>query len=131
VWQKSLRNKYIYDEHNCQVFARLLVELIGDPDTKARFPQFFDIWLKRAGITRDVSFVTAAVGGSLLAAASVGSVALDPSGTTAFAGVALSTSMVVRSGTALMSARYLKEKDIERGQNEIRKILEVEGMRLG
>ena len=131
VWQKSLRNKYIYDEHNCQVFARLLVELIGDPETKVRFPQFFDVWLKRSGIIRDVSFMTAAVGGSLLAAASVGSVAIDPSGTTALAGVALSTSMVVRSSTALMSARYLKEKDIEKGQSEIKKILELEGIRLG
>ena len=120
----------MYDEHNCQVFVRLLVELIGDPATKADFPQFFDVWRKRAGIARDVSFLTFAVGASALAASAVATT-VDPTMTTAAAGVALSATMIVNSGTALITQRYLKEKDIEKGQVEIRKELEAEGIRLG
>lgn len=129
VWGKSLHYKYVYDEHNCQVFARLLVELIGDPATKAKFPQFFDIWLKNAGITRDLSLMTIAVGGSALAA-TIAVAAVDPTLATATAGVALSTSMVIRSGTALLTTRHFKVKDIEKGQKEIRKELELENILL-
>lgn len=121
--------KYKFDVHNCQVFARLLVELIGDPATKADFPQFFDTWLKITGITRDVSLMTVAAGGATLAGAVV-SVAVDPTMVTAAAGLGLGSSMIFSAGTALITHRYLREKDVEKGQKEIRKELELEGIRL-
>ncbi|KAH8885992.1 hypothetical protein GQ53DRAFT_809864 [Thozetella sp. PMI_491] len=124
VWQKSLQGKYIYDEQNCQVFIRLLVELIGDPATRANFPQFFDSWSKAAGISRDVSFLSIAMGASALAATLVAA-SVDVTGTAA-AGAALSTSMVIRSSTALLTSRYVKKKLIEKGQEEIRANLNLD-----
>jgi hexokinase len=109
----------VFDEHNCQVFVRLVVELIRDPKTKADLPQFFDIWFQRGGITRDVSFMTIGLGGTALAVCVV-SIAMDPTLTTAATGVAVSTSMVVGTSTALLTNRYLKEKHIEKGQKEIK-----------
>jgi hypothetical protein len=124
VWDTSLQNTYAYDEQNCQVFIRLLVEHIGDPATKATFPQFFDKWVKGAGISRDVSFLTIAVGASAMAA-TLAAAPMDPTGV-AFAGVAMSTSMVVRSSVALLTDRYVKEKRIEKGQKELREKLQLD-----
>jgi hypothetical protein len=129
VWDKSLQKKYVYDEHNCQVFIRLLIELIADSDTKKNFPQFFDKWVKVAGISRDVSAWTIAAGGSAMAA-SLAFAPVDVTGTAA-AGFAMSASLVLRSSTALLNDRHRKEKMIEKGQNEIRENLRLRGIMLG
>jgi hypothetical protein len=126
VWETSLQSKYVYDEQNCQVFIRLLVELIGDPATKADFPHFFDKWMKTAGVSFNVSALSLAVSVSA-AAAMLAAVPVDPTGTAA-AGVALSTSMVVRSSVALLTDRYQKEKRIKQGQEELREKLKLEGI---
>jgi hypothetical protein len=125
VWDTSLRYKYTYDGQNCQVFIRLLVDLIGDLETQTTFPQFFDTWVKTAGISRDVSFLSIAVGGTAPAATLVAS-SVDVTGT-ALAGVALSSQMVVRSSTSLLTDRYVKKKLIEKGQKELREKLKLDG----
>ncbi|KAF1922231.1 uncharacterized protein M421DRAFT_96869 [Didymella exigua CBS 183.55] len=71
VWELSLRKKYVYDEYNCQVFIRLLVEIIGDYNARANFPAFLDKWVKGAQNTRDGGSFAFAAGATLIAAGPV------------------------------------------------------------
>ncbi|KAH7311206.1 hypothetical protein B0I35DRAFT_514056 [Stachybotrys elegans] len=120
VWQKSLRGKYVVDENNCQVFVRLLIELIGDPTTKVNFPSYFDKWVKTAGISRDAAVLLFAAGASTIAAtASLAATPVDPTGTAA-AGFAISTMNVLRTTSSLILDRRSKEKFIEKSQKELR-----------
>ncbi|KAG8159509.1 hypothetical protein KVR01_010146 [Diaporthe batatas] len=119
VWERSLKKKYAYDDRNCQVFIRLLVELIGSPGARAEFPAFLDRWVKGAGNTRDGSFFAVAAAASTFAALGVGSLALDPTGITA-AGFMLAVQTTLRSSTWLLTERHLKGEAIKDGQQEIR-----------
>lgn len=119
VWERSLKKKYAYDDRNCQVFIRLLVELIGSPGARAEFPAFLDKWVKGAGNTRDGSFFAVAAGATTFAALGVGSLVLDPTGVTA-AGFMLAAQTTLRSSTWLLTERHLKGEAIKDGQKEIR-----------
>lgn len=77
------------------------IDCCVDPGTKARFPGFFDKWVKGAGISQDVSFFAVAAGGTMMAATLTAS-AVDFTGIAA-AGFALSTQMVLRSSAALLT----------------------------
>ncbi|KAG9257512.1 uncharacterized protein F5Z01DRAFT_646122 [Emericellopsis atlantica] len=123
IWVRALQQKYVYDENNCQVFLRLLVDLIGDHATRAAFPAFLDQFVKWAGIGRDAAFYTFAAGASVFAAAVSLTVApVDTSGTAAVA-FAASTQMVLQNSTALLKLRHGKEKFIKKAQEDIRKEL--------
>jgi hypothetical protein len=63
-------------------------------------------------------------------AMSIVSTAMDPTLTTAAAGVAVSTLMVVGTSIVLLTNRYLKEKHIEKGQKEIKKELKLKSILL-
>jgi hypothetical protein len=43
-----MKKKYAFDADNCQVFIRLLVELVGDKEAQVNMPHFFDEWVKNA-----------------------------------------------------------------------------------
>lgn len=118
----------MYDENNCQVFVRLLVDLIGDKQTQAQFPASFDIWSKRMGITRDSTVLIATAGiATVAAAASLVATPVDVTGTAA-AGFAVSASMVLRSTTALFNDRASKEMFIKKAQAELREELTRQGI---
>ena len=120
IWGTSLQSKYVADENNCQVFIRLLVELIGDAETKVKFPASFDKWVKGAGISRDATALIFTAGAATVAAgATLVAAPVDPTGTAA-AGFALSATTVLRSSTQLMTDRYTKEKFIKKAQQELR-----------
>ncbi len=121
VWEKTLKGKYAVDENNCQAFVRLLVELIGDPEAKVKLPQFFDEWVRNAGITRDVSILGVASGVALMGVGVV--TAVGDGGTTAAAGFAVASSTVFNSSAFLFNMRDGKAKHIEKSQKEIRKEL--------
>ncbi|KAF2469612.1 uncharacterized protein BDR25DRAFT_304344 [Lindgomyces ingoldianus] len=123
VWKKTLKEKYVYDENNCQAFVRLLVELIGDPDAKAKLPHFFDKWVKNAGITRDISILGIATGATLIGVGLV--TAPVDFGSTAAAGFGLAGSMVFSSSAALFNIRDGKAKHIQKAQKEIREELRL------
>lgn len=125
VWDRSLKKKYAYDEYNCQVFVRLLVELIGDQTAKAEFPAFLDKWVKGAGNTRDGGFFAFAAGASLLAAGLTTAVA--DGGATAAAGFALAAQTTLRSTAWLLTERDNRAKKIKEGQKEIRKEMRSRG----
>ncbi|KAI4862304.1 hypothetical protein F4820DRAFT_430997 [Hypoxylon rubiginosum] len=128
VWRRPLQGKYVYDENNCQVFVRLLVDLIGDKQTQAQFPASFDIWSKRMGITRDSTVLIATAGiATVAAAASLVATPVDVTGTAA-AGFAVSASMVLRSTTALFNDRASKEMFIKKAQAELREELTRQGI---
>jgi hypothetical protein len=113
----------VYDENNCQVFLRLLVDLIGDHSTRADFPAYFDKFVKWAGVGRDVAFYTFAAGASVFAAGVSLTVApVDTSGTAALA-FAASTTSVLHNSTALLNLRHSKEKFIKKAQEAIREEL--------
>ncbi|KAM0446232.1 hypothetical protein ACHAQK_001149 [Fusarium lateritium] len=123
IWQTSLPEKYVYDENNCQVFIRLLVELVGDADVKARFPTFFSEEVKKAGIARDSTFLIATAGMATVAAGtSLMFAPVDPSGASA-AGFFIAASTALRSTTALWTARINKEEFIKKAQAELRQRL--------
>lgn len=121
VWDKPLQSKYVHDENNCQVFIRLLVDLIGSKQTQAEFPGTFDKYVKRAGGTRDFVFLFGATAATLAAAT------VDPSGVAA-AGFFMGAAQVVRSSTALWTDRYAKEKFIRKAQEELREELKRAGV---
>lgn len=126
VWQTSLQSKYVADENNCQVFIRLLVELVGDADTKVKFPASFDKWVKGAGISRDATVLVFTAGAATVAAgASLIAAPVDPSGAAA-AGFAVSASTVLRTSTQLMTDRYTKEKFIQKAREGLRAQLVAE-----
>ncbi|KAI1213538.1 uncharacterized protein F4807DRAFT_269963 [Annulohypoxylon truncatum] len=128
VWEKPLQSKYVYDENNCQVFIRLLVDLIGNKQTQAEFPGFFDQYVKRAGTTRDSVFLLGTAAAATVAATVTFMAApVDPTGTAA-AGFALSAGMVLRSSTALWSDRIIKDKYIKEAQEELREELRRNGI---
>ncbi|KAK7416200.1 hypothetical protein QQX98_005397 [Neonectria punicea] len=128
VWQGPLQAKYVYDENNCQVFVRLLVDLIGNNDTKASFPSFFDKLVKGAGVTRD-SFVLAAAAGMITVAAGASLVAAPvDGGATAAAGFALASSMTLRSTTTLLNDRHSKGEFVRKAQEELKEELRREGI---
>jgi hypothetical protein len=118
VWERTLEKKYITDENNCQVFIRMLVELIGDQETQVRFPQSFDIWVKRAGISRDVSALTMVAGGVVMATTAA-TATMDPT-PASMAGLAISTNLVAGSVTALSYYRYRRDKFVKDAQAELR-----------
>ncbi|KAI2617142.1 hypothetical protein GGR54DRAFT_215253 [Hypoxylon sp. NC1633] len=128
VWTRSLKAKYVYDENNCQVFVRLLVELIGDPKTQAEFPASFDLWSKRAGLVRDSTTLIATAGMATVAAAA--SLAVTPGDFTgtAAAGFAISANVALRSSAALWGDRISKEKFIKKTQEELRAELRRDGV---
>ncbi|KPM40829.1 hypothetical protein AK830_g5692 [Neonectria ditissima] len=128
VWQRSLQGKYVYDENNCQVFIRLLVDLIGNNETRARFPASFDIWVKRAGMTRD-STALAATAGMITVAAGVSLLAAPvDGGATAAAGFGLAATTALRSTTALFTDRHSKGEFIRKAQEELREKLRRDGI---
>lgn len=61
VWEHSLSGAYQLNNSNCQVFVRRLVDLIGDKDTKVRFPAAFDRVLDRGKSTILVTTIVASV----------------------------------------------------------------------
>lgn len=126
VWELSLKKKYAFDDRNCQVFIRLLVELIGSPHAKVEFPAFLDRWVKAAGNTRDGSIFAGAAGMVVIAAISVGSLAVDPTGITA-AGLAMAAQLTLRSSAWLLTDRDLKGKAIDKGQKQIREEMKRRG----
>ncbi|KAK7433060.1 hypothetical protein QQZ08_000533 [Neonectria magnoliae] len=128
VWQGPLQAKYVYDENNCQVFIRLLVDLIGNNDTKANFPAFFDKLVKGVGVTRD-SFVLAAAAGMITVAAGASLVAAPvDGGATAAAGFALASSMTLRSTSTLLNDRHSKGEFVRKAQEELKEELRREGI---
>lgn len=131
MWERSLNKKYAYDEHNCQVFLRLLVELIADSETKASFPIFLDKVAKALGNTRDGSFFAFAAGASLFAAGlcTLAVTPVDPTGTAAAAtaGFAIAAQTTLRSSTWLLTDRNLRGKKIKEGQKEIREVMKQRG----
>ncbi|KAI2620765.1 hypothetical protein GGS26DRAFT_307644 [Hypomontagnella submonticulosa] len=128
IWRRPLQGKYVYDENNCQVFVRLLVDLIGDKQTQIQFPASFDIWSKRMGIARDSTTLIVTAGmATVAAAATLVATPVDPSGTAA-AGFAASASMALRSTTALWNDRANKEKFIKKEQAELRQELARQGV---
>ncbi|KAG5664903.1 hypothetical protein KAF25_008637 [Fusarium avenaceum] len=123
IWQTSLQEKYVYDENNCQVFIRLLVDLVGDADVKAKFPTFFSEEVKKAGIARDSTFLIATAGMATVAAGtSLMFAPVDPSGASA-AGFFIAASTALRSTTSLWTARINKEEFIKKAQTELRQRL--------
>ncbi|RGP61342.1 hypothetical protein FLONG3_10576 [Fusarium longipes] len=92
IWDGPLRNTYAYDRTNCQVFVRLLVDLVGDSTVKFHFPAFFDKRVKEAGMARDLTYfaLSGAVIGANSAIATVCFCAapLDLSGMLSVCGVA-------------------------------------------
>ncbi|KAM0351842.1 hypothetical protein ACHAPU_002355 [Fusarium lateritium] len=123
IWQTSLQEKYVYDENNCQVFIRLLVELVGNAEVKAKFPTFFSEEVKKAGIARDSTALIATAGMATVAAGtSLMFAPVDPSGASA-AGFFIAASTALRSTTALWSARINKEEFIKSAQAELRQRL--------
>ncbi|KAF3050170.1 hypothetical protein E8E11_002966 [Didymella keratinophila] len=125
VWERSLKKKYAYDEYNCQVFVRLLLELIGDQNTKAAFPAFLDKWIKAAGNSRDGGFFTFAAGASMMAAG-LAFMGTD-GGATSAAGFALAAQTTLRSTAWLLTERDNRGKKIKEGQKEIRKEMQSRG----
>ena len=125
VWDRSLNKRYAYDKYNCQVFIRLLVELIGDQNTKDNFPHFLDQWLKAAGNTRDGSFFAFAAGATMIAA-TVAVLGTD-GGAFAAAGFAIAANTTLRSSAWLLTERAGRSKKIKEGQEEIRKIMQSRG----
>lgn len=117
----------MYDENNCQVFIRLLVDLIGNKDTRASFPSFFDIWVKKAGITRDSAALAATAGMVTMAAGLSLSVAPVDGGATAAAGFAVAATTALQATTALFTDRHSKEKFIQKAQEELREKLRLRG----
>lgn len=114
----SLAEKYAYDKHNCQVFIRLLVELIGSQAVKVNFPHFLDQWLKGIGNTRDTGFLTFAAGASMIAA-SVAMMGVD-GGSIAAAGFAIAVGTTLNGATFLLKTRRNQEEKIKLGQRQIR-----------
>ncbi|KAI1760088.1 hypothetical protein GGR53DRAFT_511050 [Hypoxylon sp. FL1150] len=128
VWRRPLQGKYVYDENNCQVFVRLLVDLIGDKQTQIQFPASFDLWSKRMGIARDSTVLIATAGmATVAAAASLVVTPMDVTGVAA-AGFAASANLVLRSSTALWNDRASKEKFIKKAQTELREELTKQGI---
>ena len=114
-----MNKKYAYDEYNCQVFIRLLVELIGSQTTKAQFPYCLDQMVKGAGNTRDGGFFAFAAGATLIAAGATFMGA--DGGATAAAGFALAANTTLRSTAWLLTERDNRAKKIKEGQKDIRK----------
>ena len=121
MWEKTLNEKYILDENNCQAFVRLLAELIGDSEAKVKLPHSFDEWMKYTGITRDVTILGIATGATLMGVGLV-TVAVD-GGSTAAAGFGVAASTVFSSSAALFNMRDSKAKHIKKAQREIREEL--------
>lgn len=125
VWERSLKKKYAYDEYNCQVFIRLLIELIGDQNAKVEFPQFLDQWVRGAGNTRDGGFF-AFTAGAILIAAGATFMGAD-GGATAAAGFAIAAGTTLRSATWLLTERDNRSKKIKEGQKDIREEMQRRG----
>ncbi|KIL92172.1 hypothetical protein FAVG1_04579 [Fusarium avenaceum] len=123
IWQTSLQEKYVYDENNCQDFIRLLVDLVGGADIKAKFPTFFSEEVKKAGIARDCTFLIATAGmATVTAGTSLMFAPVDPGGASA-AGFFIAASTALRSTTALWTARINKEEFIKKTHAELRQRL--------
>ncbi|KAI9886618.1 MAG: hypothetical protein M1823_001597 [Watsoniomyces obsoletus] len=121
IWDKAFKGNYVLDEKNCQTFAAVLVDSIGDPNTKAHLPQTFDKLVKTAGITRDISILGLATGAALMGVGLV--TAVGDGGTTAAAGFAVASSTVFNASAALFSMRDGKAKHIIKAQKEIKEQL--------
>ena len=104
-----MKEKYAVDENICQAFVRLFVELIGDPDTKAILPRFFDKWDQWAKYANIAFFV----GTALMAAGAVAD----------FWSIAAAGFVLENVGAFSSLAAFLKEKHIKKAQKEIREEL--------
>lgn len=100
IWLRSFESKYSVDDKNCQMFVRILVDVIGDQKTRAEFPTFFDEWASSWGAT--VLFV----GGAIAA------IPLDM-GASAAAAVFTTSLGMGTTGGLMMVASYMKEKKIK------------------
>lgn len=105
------------DEGNCQVFARFLVEVIGDQEAKDNLGQFFDIWVRNARITRDFA-ILGLIGGATLMAVGLATSTVD-GGTTAAAGFSVAASTVCSLIAGKASKKHKKEKRIQKAQKAI------------
>ncbi len=123
MWDKTFKQKYKVDFKNCQVFVRLLVDLIGDSAAKGKLPQFLDKWVRNLSLARHFT-VLGIVGGATLMAVGLVTVPVDM-GSTAAAGFALAGGTVCSSTIGLVNARAGKEKHIKKSQDEIRKRLQL------
>jgi hypothetical protein len=122
VWRESLKEKYQYAEQNCQLFVRLLLELVGDAQAITfTLPQSFHIWVKTAGISRNFSAMALMAGFSAMAT-SAAATPVDPTGT-AFAALAVSSSVVVSTSLNALAHRRRKERAIVKGQGNVRTIV--------
>ena len=105
------------DEGNCQVFARLLVQVIGDSDANANLGHFFDLWVRNAGITLNFAILGVIGGATLMAVGLVTSTA--DGGATAAAGFSVAASTVCSSIAGMASMKHRKEKRIKKAQKAI------------
>ncbi|KAH6645122.1 hypothetical protein BKA67DRAFT_670665 [Truncatella angustata] len=127
IWRGPLQSKYVYDENNCQVFTRLLVDMLGNEQTKVDFPTQFDKVVKAVGNTRDGAALAVTAGMITVAAgASLVMVPVD-GGATAAVGFALAAQTALRSTTALLAVRHSKEKAMWKSQEELKRRLRQEG----
>ncbi|KAH8837529.1 hypothetical protein MCOR27_009892 [Pyricularia oryzae] len=127
IWAKVLQRKYVFDENNCQVFVRLLVDLIGDGDAQKRLPKFFDKWVRRGGILRDVAVVTF-VGAAAITAVGLTVVSAGTAAPVAAAGFGLAANTALRGATGSANLRYGKDKFMAKAQQELREELTAEGI---
>lgn len=125
MWEKTLGKKYAYHEQNCQVFGRLLIELIGGQEAKIEFPAALDRWLEGAGIAYDTGMV-AFYGVSVLLLIAACSIAVDPSGTLC-ATFQFGAQCATKAAARRAKRRDTQGKKIMEGQKEIRKEMRERG----
>lgn len=128
VWEKTLEKKYAYQEHNCQVFGRLLIELIGNKEAKVEFPAALDRWLEGAGIAWDTG-MTASYGVMTLLLIGACSIAVDPTGTIC-ATFQSGARCAMKAAARRSKNRGTRGKKVMEGQNEIRKEMRERGRSL-
>ncbi|CAJ0542295.1 Ff.00g000060.m01.CDS01 [Fusarium sp. VM40] len=111
IWKGPLQGTYVYDRNNCQVFVRLLVELVGNRQVMVKFPAFFNEKVKEAGIARDMTYfaMTGFVigGGSMAAGMSLLVTPGDPTGI-------MGACAVAAGGAALHATKEVWESRINK-----------------
>ena len=128
VWSLTLKEKYIYDEYNCQVFIRLLVEIIGDQAARTNLPAFLDKMVKNAQNARDGGSFALAAGATMIAAGLTTWVV--DGGATAAAGFAIAAQTTLRASAWLLTERDGRAKKIKEGQKKAKKQMAKDGMQV-
>ncbi len=123
MWDKVFNRKYKVEFTNCQVFIRLLVDLIGDAAANKELPQFLDKWVRNLSIARHAT-VLGIVGGATLMAVGLVTGPADM-GSTAAAGFAMAGGTVCSATMGIVNRRAGIEKHIKKSTEEIRKRLQL------